>query len=313
MATLPKKRASPTQWSLANLEAEASAARDTFRNERLNEPLDLYNQFFGEFASIFATLIDQLPRIAENPVDADLIADLLDGKNEQKAFRYLTAPPISADDLMTVADATLTPSRLRVEPAEAARIRDAVLAILDPHRFPWVADVRKPSKEERRTAVVASAALAAAREVETHRRNTSKEAQERAVKDLLLSVGFKEVATREIPMLTAAPNPGEFCGETRLAGTRADVVVRLRDNRVMPIECKVSNSAVNSYKRIVHDTGGKAATWYRQLGAAQVIPAAVLSGVFSPANLEDVQDNKGVALFWQHRLKDLADFVKRAK
>lgn len=214
---------------------------------------------------------------------------------------------------MTVADASLTPSSLRVDPAQAARVRDTVLAIIDPHRFPWVAEGRKPTKEESRTAVVASAALAAAREVETRRRNTSKETQEQAVKDLLTSVGFEEVATREIPMLTAAPGPGEFCGETRLAGTRADVVVRLRDSRVMPIECKVSNSAVNSYKRIVHDTGGKAATWYRELGAAQVIPAAVLSGVFNPANLADVQDNVGVALFWQHRLKDLADFVKRAK
>lgn len=237
---------------------------------------------------------------------------MLDGKNEQKAFRYLTAPPISADDLMTVADATLIPARLRVEPAQAIRIRDTVLTILDPHRFPWMADSRKPSKEERHAAVVASAALAAAREVETHRRNTSKEAQER-VKDLLAGVGFQEVVAHEIPLLTAAPDPGKFCGETRLAGTRADIVVRLCDSRVMAIECKVSNSAVNSYKRIVHDTGGKAATWYRELGAAQVIPAAVLSGVFSPANLNDVQDNKGVALFWQHRLQDLADFVKRAR
>jgi hypothetical protein len=81
------------------------------------------------------------------------------------------------------------------------------------------------------------------------------------------------VKTREIPMLTAAPSPGEFCGETRLAGTRADVVARLRDGRVMAIECKVSNSAVNSYKRLIHDTGGKAATWYRTLGNAQVMEA----------------------------------------
>jgi hypothetical protein len=176
-----------------------------------------------------------------------------------------------------------------------------------------MADDRQPTKEERGTAVVASAAMAAAREVETHRRSTSQEAQEQAVKDLLAGSSFTEVAVREIPMLTAAPDPGEFCGETRLAGTRADIVVRLRDNRVMPIECKVSNSAVNSYKRLVHDTGGKAETWYRQLGAAQVIPAAVLSGVYSPTNCEDVQNNKRVALFWQHRLNDLADFVKRAR
>ena len=284
-----------------------------FRNERINEPLDLYNRFFNEFAAIFVTLIDELPNIIRDPVDAELIADLVDGKNKQKAFRYLTAPPISADDLATVAEATLTPSRLRVDAAEAKRIRDTIITILDPHRFPWIPDARPPTPEERKTARIASAALAAAREVETHRRNISKEAQEQAVKDLLRTAGFREAAVRDIPMLTEAPAPGQFCGETRLAGTRADVVVRLRDNRVMAIECKVSNSAVNSYKRLVHDTGGKAATWYRALGDAQVVPAAVLSGVFSPANCEDVQNNKRVALFWQHRLTDLVNFVKRAK
>lgn len=313
MAASPKNKALPKRWSLAELQADAQKATNAFRNERINEPLDLYNRFFDEFASIFVTLIDELPNIARDPVDAKLIADLVEGRNKQKAFRYLTAPPISADDLMTVADAALTPSRLRVDAAEATRIRDTVLTILDPHRFPWVADSRPPTPEERKAAVIASAALAAAREVETHRRNTSKEVQEQAVRDLLRNAGFTEVAVREIPMLTEAPNPGEFCGETRLAGTRADVVVRLRDNRVMPIECKVSNSAVNSYKRLVHDTGGKAGTWYRALGDAQVVAAAVLSGVFNPSNCEDVQKNKRVALFWQHRLGDLVNFVKRAK
>jgi hypothetical protein len=73
-----------------------------------------------------AALFDQLPAVAHDPVDADLIADLIDGKNKQKAFRYLTAPPISEDDLKTVADASLVASRLRIEPDEAARVRDIV-------------------------------------------------------------------------------------------------------------------------------------------------------------------------------------------
>ena len=124
---------------------------------------------------------------------------------------------------------------------------------------------------------------------------------------------MREVRAREIPIVTAAPKPGQFCGESRLAGTRADVIARLRDGRVMAIECKVSNSAVNSYKRLVHDTGGKAAHWYDQLGRAQVIPVAVLSGVYNTTNLKDVQENKGVYLFWQHRLTDLAAFVKRVR
>jgi hypothetical protein len=239
-----------------------------------------------------------------------LIADLVDGRDARKAFRYLTAPPISQDDLETITDAALTPSRLRTDPDSARRIRDTVLMIIDPHRFPWLLEDRQPSEDELERAVIASAALAASSDVSTRRRNTSKDVQEQAVKELLASIGMEEVKAKEIPILTAAPASGHFCGETRLAGTRADVVVRLKDGRVMAIECKVSNSAVNSYKRLVHDTGGKAVHWYDQLGRAQVIPGVVLSGVYSTANLWDVQENKGVYLFWQHRMDDLAAFIK---
>lgn len=284
----------------------------------LGEPLALYEKFFARFAEIFRETIDQLPNIAADPVNAQLIASLVTGRDQQKVFRYLAAPPISEDDLKALADTTLAPSVLAGDAELAKRVRDTVMTILDPHRFPWMVQPRRtngptPDAEEVERAVIASAVLAAAREVETHRRNTSKEGQEQAVKDLLTSIKFKEVAVRDIPMLTAAPKPGEFCGEARLAGTRADVVARLHDGRVMAIECKVSNSSVNSYKRIVHDTGGKAATWYRTLGDAQVVPAAVMSGIFSVANLENVQNNMRVALFWQHRLKDLATFVQQAK
>lgn len=86
MVTLPRKPISPKRWSLAELQADARSATRAFRNERLNEPLDLYNQSFNEFTSIFVTLIDQLPRIAKDPVNADLVAGVLDGKHRQKAF-----------------------------------------------------------------------------------------------------------------------------------------------------------------------------------------------------------------------------------
>lgn len=292
------------------MRADAAVARANFRYERVGEPLDLYRQFFDTFADIFRETIKNLPALAADPVDPALVAELVKGKQRRKAFRYLAAPPISEDDLKAVAESTLAPSVLRVDSENAKRVRDTVLSILDPYRFPWIADGRVPTPQETECAVVASAALAAAREVETSRRNTSKDAQERAVKDLLSGVGMNEVEARDVPMLTAAPAPGEFCGESRLAGTRADVVARLEDGRVMAIECKVSNSSVNSYKRVVHDTGGKASHWYQQLGRAQVIPCAVLSGIFAPGNLVTVQDDIGVFLFWQHRLTDLADFVR---
>ena len=48
----------------------------------------------------------------------------------------------------------------------------------------------------------------------------------------------------------------------------------------MPLECKASNSATNSYKRVNHEAASKAETWLQDFGRSQVVPAAVLSGVF---------------------------------
>jgi hypothetical protein len=69
-------------------------------------------------------------------------------------------------------------------------------------------------------------------------------------------------------------------GETPVAGAKADVAAGLPGGRLMIIECKVSNSSVNSHKRIVHDTGGKATIWHREIERANTVVAAVLTGVF---------------------------------
>lgn len=287
-------------------------ATGIFRRERLDEPLERYTEYFNTFAALFGPMIDQLPALAADPVDLQLIIQLVSGKDQKKAFRYLAAPPISDDDLEALAEASVGPVIFRRDPEAATRVRNIVLAVLDPHRFPWMIDPKRvPTPEERASAIAASSALAAAREVETKRRNMSKDVQERAVKDVLLAEGFVEVAKRPIPMLTTAPAPGEFCGESEIAGTRADIVVRLHDGRVLAIECKVSNSGVNSYKRLIHEAAGKAGTWYRVLGTAQIVSGAVLSGVFTTANLERAQERE-LFLFWQHRLDDLATFVRNA-
>lgn len=80
----------------------------------------------------------------------------------------------------------------------------------------------------------------------------------------------------------------------------------------MPLECKVSNSSTNSYKRINNDAAVKAVSWDREFGSANVVPAAVLSGVFALANLEYAQ-GKGLALFWAHDLEPLADFIMASR
>lgn len=240
------------------------------------------------------------------------MAELVRDDDLRTAFRYLAAPPVSEDDLKTLAETTLSATALRSETEQARRVRDIVLHMIDPHRFPWVEQRRDPTEHERALAIVASAALVAARKVETSRRSGAKKEQEDAVKDMLRSIGFTEVPPRDIPLLDAAPAPGEFCGESKLGDTRADLVIRLYDRRAMPLECKASNSAVNSFKRINHEAAGKARAWLAGFGKRQTVPGAVITGVFNPANLETAQA-EGLTLFWSHRLQDLADFIEATR
>jgi hypothetical protein len=242
-------------------------------------------------------------------VDQELLATIVSTEEARIAFRYLAAPPISDDDLKTLAATTLSATALRTDADQAARVRDAVLNVIDPHRFPWVGSGQLPSDREREIAIVSSAVLVATQKVGTSRRGSAKADQERRVKALLSDLGFTEVSPRNIPLLEDGPSPGQFCGESKLGDTRADLVVRLPDRRYLAIECKVSNSAVNSFKRVNHEALGKARRWVHQFGTVAVVPAAVLGGVFNPANLEAAQSG-GLFLIWLHRLNDLRDFIR---
>ena len=115
-----------------------------------------------------------------------------------------------------------------------------------------------------------------------------------------------------IRTLEEAPGPGEFCTERTFGDRKADLVVGLWDRRRMPLECKASNSATNSYKRVNHEAASKAETWLQDFGRSQVVPAAVLSGVFKRANLEDAQA-RGLTLLWAHRLDDLLAWISRTR
>ncbi len=136
--------------------------------------------------------------------------------------------------------------------------------------------------------------------------------QEARVQQRLSELGLKSVAARDIPNVSFAPSPGEFCGESRLGTRKADIVVRLWDHRVMPVECKVSNSSLNSVKRLNNDAAVKAATWQRDFGLRQVVPTAVLSGVYDLHNLVDAQE-RGLTIFWAHNLDPLAEWIDKTK
>ncbi|MBL8219060.1 MAG: XamI family restriction endonuclease [Bryobacterales bacterium] len=275
----------------------------------MQEPLEAYLAEFERYQGS----VESLLQLSADLAGLDGVAtEVLTDPRLLEVFRYLSGPPLSQDDLKTLSDTVLSPGRLRADPSMVGRILDVVRTGLDRKRFPWVAERREPTLSERNAAVIASAALMAASRVGAMRRNEGKDFQEKLVEEALTGAGLRKVATRVIATLNKAPEPGAFCRESLLGERKADFAVGLWDSRVLAIECKVSNSSTNSVKRLNNDAAAKAEIWIRDFGTRQIVPAAVLSGVFKVHNLENAQ-NRGLTLFWAHDLDQLVHWISRTR
>jgi hypothetical protein len=147
--------------------------------------------------------------------------------------------------------------------------------------------------------------------VRTGLRTESSERQERQVADLLARLGFAFRAGGPITFVDDLAR-GSYARETEVARIKCDIPVRLHDGRLLLVECKVSNTATNSVKRLNRECGGKARAWRAQFGA-MTICAAVLAGVYRQVNLTKAQDDDGLTIFWDHYLAPLEDFLQRAR
>ena len=307
--------ADPPHWTTEEFDEQRELARQVFRSQRLNESQGVYSESFSECLHYVKELLDKtdgLSRLAAAPdsktPDPGLLEVLTD-PDLLEALRYVVGPPISADDLAELADTSLAP-RVLFEDAEASiRVADTIVQGLDPKRFPWINQSRRPDDSEQDAAALATATLMATRRVETARRMQSKD-QEETVKSCLREAGMTEVEPRAVsPGLLDAPAPGEFCGEALFGQRKADLIVRLHDGRCMPIECKVSNSSTNSVKRLNNDAAAKASAWIEEFGSGATVPSAVLSGIFKARNLEQAQAQH-LTIFWAHNLDPLAAFIR---
>jgi hypothetical protein len=219
--------------------------------------------------------------------------------------RFVAGPPISADDFKTL----LGFKGIRRE--DLAGIRDALTCIedlLDPVRFPWVPKKRDPSAQELRSAIVATASLRAVERARTGRRTAEKERQEPFVAETLRDMGLKEIVRVNDPDRDLLE--GSFKRDVKFEGKQCDILVRLFDGRFLAIECKSSNSAVNSVKRL-NDVFEKAQVWARERGT-RVVSVAVIAGVFKLNKLEETQE-KNIFLFWEHDLGPLKEFIIATK
>jgi hypothetical protein len=308
----PGELIQPTRWTDQHLEEDRLQSADRFRRERMREPLEEYLDRFDAIRSVIETLMEEtvdLRQLREKAVD------ILTDPEHLEIFRYLAGPPISLDDLKTLVDTnSLAPSTIRNNPELVDKLVDTIRDGLDRGRFPWINPPREPDEDEIKAAVVASAALMATQKVATRRRNEGKERQERQVREALRDVGFEEIDIpgRIIRNIAGAPPPGRFSREVKFGERKADLVVGLWDQRIMAIECKVSNSSINSVKRLNNDAAIKAENWRRDFGALNVVPVAVLSGVYKLRNLQQAQ-NQHLTLYWAHRLSDLTDWIARTR
>jgi len=303
--------ANPLVWETDRLNSDSQISRDLFTKER-DALTSEWQSHVKASKKKFEQLFEILSDLNAKKLTPNSLAEVF-SKNVSDALRYLAGPPISDDDLEVISGIKSKSAKwLSENPNEAKKFFDVILRILDPFRFPWVKEKRAPTKSEKDAALLASSVLLAAQKIATERRNTGKENQENAVKEYLKSLGFSEVAPHKITTIVNGPGPLQFCGECYLGERKADIIVRLHDTRLLAIECKVSNSEVNSVKRVNNDAAVKAKVWKMAFGETQIVPAAMLSGVFKVLNLEQAQNN-GLFIFWAHSLDELGKFINTTK
>ena len=295
-------------WSERQLDRLRRQSRELFVDRYSNEVQAAYHAILDDCRKRVQDLLastNDLRTLKKGGSTFDTDRDLLD------PARYCTAPVISADTLKVV--------------GESAGTEATILAFLDDERFPWIEAGRAPKRTERERAVAITAKLWADQKAKTANRTSYSKAQERRTQEALRKAGLVHVSRREIRkrLETLGDDPiagltvsnwsdalhrGEYTDELKLAGTKCDVPTRLPDGRLLPIECKVSNSELNSIKRLMRETGGKHGKWRNTFGS-DLATAAVLAGTFKMIHLNQAQQ-EGMLLFFEHRLNSLTAFIK---
>lgn len=293
---------SPPYWDDERLEGDRAEAIAGFVHQRMEEGPAAYSLQYASLRPAVVALFSSTQNLT------DFSAISFANTTSTAAARHLAAPPVSADDLKVLVD-VLVGEGEGVTPHDA--MAEVVLAALDPVRIPWLREGRIPDGDEVECAIDWTTGVWAAERVRTDRRMGPSKQQEEAVAAALVAAGYTEVPRPGAINVLDALARGTFCREEVVAGAKADVPVRLRDGRLLAIECKVTNSYLNSVKRLLRETGGKSATWQAAFGR-QVVTAGVLAGVFKLKHLQEAQDRYRITLFWEHDLAPLAEFVSSA-
>lgn len=306
----------PSQrWTEQELEADARASADAFVARRKSERTRREHAIAEHAPEYGQDFIDLL---AATDDLRQITGASLRERRLLRAARFVAIPFISDDDLDSLTGASLkgwmqqTTDRGRLPSNDdLAAAAEVIARQLDPFRAPWVSDDRSPTPEEMGRFLAGSVTLRLNSRLGSLRRSEAAARQEQAVRDALVAAGYVEF--RGTSKTLADPRtempPGTYSPRPRILGSASvDVPIRLAEGHptgltFIALEAKDTNSAVNSRKRLI-EVMDKATAWNSAGLPYEFRTAAVVSGVLPLHRLVEAQD-RGVWLFWEHRLEDL--------
>lgn len=224
-------------------------------------------------------------------------------------FRQVLAPPVSQDQFKLYCPAYSKSAEITGRPMlNAAEVAATIWDRLDLGVATWAAGGTTPERHEIETFVRVSSTLIGLQQISTARRSRLAQEQEGAVISALKSDGWTKLPSKLIDTRAAVPTL-HFMHKTRFAtattaAQEVDIACGLQNSYVLAMECKVTNDATNSVKRI-NDVLKKATAWKDHWGSF-VMTAALLQGVIAAKDVQRLSD-AGVHVFWSH---DLAKFKK---
>ena len=166
----------PPVWTREQLLVGIEDAKRAFRIIRLTES-DTYSDAYVRKLRATTRMLRAISASTEANA-GQVIQGLWNDPEAFEALRYVTTPPISEDDLKTLADTKLSRRALR-DRAAATRVYALLKETLDLRRFPCHHN-RPMNRRQTERALASTTALLTAQYIQTRRRNDAKLRQEKA-------------------------------------------------------------------------------------------------------------------------------------
>ena len=243
----------------------------------------------------------------------DLPASLTKTGAHLLVLRHLFAPPISQDQLKLILPsypkgAEKQATKLSVAAAHA--FATAFAARRDPTLTPWLTTNADPTRRQIRKLLHTLTPMISSQIFNTERRSRLAEEQEASVDALLSAKGWTKIRSQTVS------NPVDLgakrymrktrCKSSKTATKEVDIACGVTADLIIAMECKVSNDATNSVKR-VSDVMDKTKAWKEQWGGF-IQTAALLQGVVAYKDVARLL-NSDVLVFWSHDLQPLSDWL----